>query len=154
MNLHIICSSKVVSTSVLRGPRSSGVMSLPKCTAIDDSLGPHTSGCRGGFDLTQLFEEVTLIIPCVSLLLLVAPFRMFYLLRKGAIKVDFAYLLWCKLVSANLDVAGFQHSTCQPLTIVRQLIPSSSHYLSPISCFGHKLQQSLPEHQCQPLSYP
>lgn len=82
-------------------------MSSSKCAAIDDSLGPYASGCRGGFDLTQLFEEVTLVIPCVTLLLLIAPFRVFYLLRKGAIKVDGAYLLWCKLVSRIFNVANF-----------------------------------------------
>lgn len=57
--------------------------------------------------MTQLFEEVALVVPCVSLLLLIAPFRVIYLLRKGAIKVDGAYLLWCKLVSRTLNVAGF-----------------------------------------------
>ncbi|WDK08975.1 ABC transporter [Colletotrichum graminicola] len=50
-------------------------VSQPVCPAgKDDSLGPWAGDyCRGGFDLTLLFEEAILAVPLQSLLLLVLP---------------------------------------------------------------------------------
>ncbi|KAK1984403.1 ABC transporter [Colletotrichum cereale] len=50
-------------------------VSQPACpTGQDDSLGPWAGDvCRGGFDLTLLFEEAVLAVPLQSLLLLVLP---------------------------------------------------------------------------------
>ncbi|KAF4972333.1 hypothetical protein FZEAL_9615 [Fusarium zealandicum] len=45
----------------------------------DTSFGPYASDCRGGFDLTLLFEESILVVPINALLLLAAPCRAFYL---------------------------------------------------------------------------
>ncbi|KAH7329602.1 P-loop containing nucleoside triphosphate hydrolase protein [Stachybotrys elegans] len=77
------------------------------CASLDDTFGPHAGDCRGGFDLTLLFEESILILPLVSLLLLSAPLRLFFLLRKRVVRVEKSYLLHCKLVFALL-FAGSQ----------------------------------------------
>ncbi|SPJ75456.1 related to multidrug resistance protein [Fusarium torulosum] len=53
----------------------------------DKSFGPYAHGCRGGFDLTLLFEESILIVPITVLLLLAAPCRATYLLRKNSVKI-------------------------------------------------------------------
>lgn len=68
------------------------------CAAIDDTFGPYAGECRGGFDLTLLFEEAVLSVPVASLALLFVPCRMFYLLRKGVVKVRSSQLLYIKLV--------------------------------------------------------
>jgi hypothetical protein len=73
--------------------------SSSSCVAVDDSFGPHAGDCRGGFDFTLLFEESVLAIPVTALLLLAAPCRIFYLLRKGSVKVDKSWWLYGKLVS-------------------------------------------------------
>ncbi|KAF9765372.1 hypothetical protein IL306_002343 [Fusarium sp. DS 682] len=72
-------------------------MGLISC---DDSFGPYASGCRGGFDLTLLFEETILVIPITVLLLLTAPCRIVYLVRKNAVKVENSYWIYCKIPSA------------------------------------------------------
>ncbi|RMJ01545.1 hypothetical protein CDV36_015712 [Fusarium kuroshium] len=64
----------------------------------DDSFGPYATGCRGGFDLTLLFEESILVVPINALLLLAAPCRAVYLLRKNTVKVQSSYWLYCKLI--------------------------------------------------------
>jgi hypothetical protein len=64
----------------------------------DKSFGPYVHGCRGGFDLTLLFEESILIVPITVLLLLAAPCRATYLLRKNSVKVETNYWLYCKIV--------------------------------------------------------
>jgi hypothetical protein len=69
------------------------------CARVDDTFGPHAGDCRGGFDLTLLFEESILTLPAIALLLVAVPWRIFYLLRKGVVKVEGSYLLHCKLVS-------------------------------------------------------
>ncbi|KAK2014293.1 hypothetical protein LZ32DRAFT_657406 [Colletotrichum eremochloae] len=50
-------------------------VSQPACPpGQDDSLGPWAGDdCRGGFDLTLLFEEAVFAVPLQSLLLLVLP---------------------------------------------------------------------------------
>lgn len=65
----------------------------------DKSFGPYAHGCRGGFDLTLLFEESILIVPITVLLLLAAPCRATYLLRKNSVKVEINYWLYCKIAS-------------------------------------------------------
>jgi ATP-binding cassette subfamily C (CFTR/MRP) protein 1 len=65
----------------------------------DKSFGPYAHGCRGGFDLTLLFEESILIVPITVLLLLAAPCRATYLLRKNSVKVETNYWLYCKIAS-------------------------------------------------------
>ena len=73
--------------------------SLDACTRIDDSFGPHAGDCRGGFDLTLLFEESILVVPINALLLLAAPCRALYLLRKNTVKVEKVHWLYCKIAS-------------------------------------------------------
>lgn len=79
-------------------------------SVCDDSFGPHSGDCRGGFDLTLLFEESILVVPINALLLLAAPCRALYLLRRNAVKVDNSNWLYCKLVSPMLR----QRSPCVP----------------------------------------
>ncbi|KAH7174084.1 P-loop containing nucleoside triphosphate hydrolase protein [Fusarium flagelliforme] len=68
----------------------------------DKSFGPYADGCRGGFDLTLLFEESILIVPITVVLLLAAPFRATYLLRKNTIKVETNYWLYCKIATSQI----------------------------------------------------
>ena len=69
------------------------------CFAVDATFGPWAGpDCRGGFDFTLLFQETILSILPLSLLLAVAPFRIFFLWRKR-IKVHKTPLLLAKLVS-------------------------------------------------------
>ncbi|KPM36182.1 Multidrug resistance-associated protein 1 [Neonectria ditissima] len=72
--------------------------SSSSCAGVDDSFGPHASDCRGGFDLTLLFEESILVVPITALLLLAAPCRIVYLLRKNTVKVEHNRWLYCKLI--------------------------------------------------------
>ncbi|KAH7236581.1 P-loop containing nucleoside triphosphate hydrolase protein [Fusarium tricinctum] len=72
----------------------------------DKSFGPYAHGCRGGFDLTLLFEESILIVPITALLLLAAPCRATYLLRKNSVKVETNYWLYCKIVLCLLLLAS------------------------------------------------
>lgn len=67
-------------------------------SVCDDSFGPHFGDCRGGFDLTLLFEESILVVPINALLLLAAPCRALYLVRKNTVKVDNSHWLYCKIV--------------------------------------------------------
>lgn len=71
-------------------------------SACDDVFGPYAGDCRGGFDLTLLFEESILVVPINALLLLAAPCRAFYLVRKNTVKVENSHWLWCKIVSPML----------------------------------------------------
>ncbi|PMD29625.1 hypothetical protein L207DRAFT_615485 [Hyaloscypha variabilis F] len=70
-------------------------MSCP--SIIDNTFGPHASNCRGGFDFTLLFEDTILSILPISLVLLVAPSRLYYLLRRQT-KVTWSPLLPLKLI--------------------------------------------------------
>jgi ATP-binding cassette, subfamily C (CFTR/MRP), member 1 len=72
-------------------------------SACNDSFGPYARGCRGGFDLTLLFEEAILVVPINALLLLAAPCRALYLVRKNTIKVENNYWLYCKIASLLLQ---------------------------------------------------
>jgi hypothetical protein len=67
------------------------------CPRIDDTFGPHAGDCRGGFDFTLLFEESILTIAPLGLLLLVLPWRIFYLFSKP-IKVVWNPLIYLKTV--------------------------------------------------------
>ncbi|QPC67918.1 hypothetical protein HYE67_010149 [Fusarium culmorum] len=67
-------------------------------SSCDRSFGPYAEGCRGGFDFTLLFEESILVVPITALLLLAAPFRATYLLRKHSVKVEHSYWLYCKII--------------------------------------------------------
>jgi ATP-binding cassette, subfamily C (CFTR/MRP), member 1 len=71
------------------------------CSSIDNSFGPHAGRCRGGFDLTLLFEEAVLTIPITCGLILAVPWRVVYLLRKGTVKVNPDYLRYLKVVSVR-----------------------------------------------------
>ena len=72
-------------------------MSTP-CARIDDTFGPYAHHCRGGFDFTLFFEESVLSILPLVLLLLVAPFRTSYLIRR-TVKVNSSIILTLKVVS-------------------------------------------------------
>lgn len=75
-------------------------MALPStCKRVDNTYGPYAGECRGGFDFTLLFQESTLSILPVGLLLIVAPFRISYLFRR-TIKVDPSSWLASKLVGS------------------------------------------------------
>ncbi|KAG8676479.1 hypothetical protein FPOAC2_02575 [Fusarium poae] len=75
-------------------------------SSCDRSFGPYADGCRGGFDFTLLFEESILVIPITALLLLAAPFRASYLLRKNSVKVEDSYWLYCKITLCLLLLAS------------------------------------------------
>ena len=70
------------------------------CARIDDTLGPYAHSCHGGFDFTLLFEESVLSILPLVLLLLIAPFRLFYIVQR-AIKVNDSLYPIVKGVRAN-----------------------------------------------------
>ena len=76
-------------------------MAISSCVAIDDSFGPHAKDCRGGFDLTLLFEETILSVLIISLLLIAVPCRIIYLLRKDSVKVEKNLWLYWKVVSGR-----------------------------------------------------
>lgn len=78
-------------------------MALSSCAAVDNTFGPHAKDCRGGFDLTLLFEESILSVPAIALLLIAVPCRIVYLLHKGTVKVEKNFLLYCKAVSETPD---------------------------------------------------
>ncbi|KMU89707.1 hypothetical protein CIHG_07514 [Coccidioides immitis H538.4] len=71
---------------------------LSTCGRIDDTFGPYALHCRGGFDFTLLFEETFLTIIPVGLLLLVIPFRVYYLFKKQK-KVNDGPLVHLKLTA-------------------------------------------------------
>lgn len=74
-----------------------------KCAAVDRTFGPYAGEhCRGGFDFTLLFEEAIFSLIPISLILLIAPIRLFFLWRKQ-IKVSSSLILPVKLVSQNLE---------------------------------------------------
>lgn len=55
--------------------------------SADDAFGPVVDAeCRQGFDLTLTFEQSILVVLPAALLVLAAPFRLFYL-RKAPVKV-------------------------------------------------------------------
>lgn len=71
------------------------LLSPSSCTRLDDSFGPHSGDCRGGFDFTLLFEETILTLLPIGLLLVVLPPRIWFLLKRPT-----------KLQSGNHLVAG------------------------------------------------
>ncbi|KAF4440788.1 hypothetical protein F53441_12196 [Fusarium austroafricanum] len=71
-------------------------MDRPSC---DDSFGPYAGDCRGGFDFTLLFEETILILPITILLMLAAPLRIAYLLRKNEVKIESNHWLYMKIIA-------------------------------------------------------
>ena len=94
------------------------------CKQIDDTFGPYAQGCRGGFDITLLFQDSILSILPLGLLLIVIPFRISYLFRRK-IKVDPSSWLALKLVSNstqrcisprahvhNTDLKPYRYRSC------------------------------------------
>ncbi|TVY85161.1 ABC transporter [Lachnellula suecica] len=71
-----------------------------ECSLADRTFGPATSSsCHGGFDFTLLFEEAILSILPLAVLLVLAPFRLFYLLsRETKVLRVHQLLLYGKLV--------------------------------------------------------
>ncbi|KAF2842938.1 hypothetical protein M501DRAFT_1005649 [Patellaria atrata CBS 101060] len=67
------------------------------CQRIDNTFGPYAEHCRGGFDFTLLFEQSILSVPIVSVFLLIAPLRIWYLFTKSA-KATGGILLTAKLI--------------------------------------------------------
>ncbi len=53
-----------------------------ECAVIDRSFGPYAHSCRGGFDLTVLFEESILTLAPIGLIILASPFHIHRLLKK------------------------------------------------------------------------
>ena len=108
-------------------------MASSSCAAIDNSFGPHAGSCRGGFDLTLLFEESILIVPITAVLLLVTPWRILYLLRKSTIKVKRNYWVYFKIVSSVqrlLLLYNCRRKLQQlPLKHVKTLCPSADMFV-------------------------
>ncbi|KAI9041611.1 putative ABC multidrug transporter [Aspergillus affinis] len=73
------------------------LLSLP-CQQADDSLRVPVLGCRGNFDFPLLFEEVILGVLPLGMLLIVAPFRLWFLSRKPR-KVTGSWALWIKTIT-------------------------------------------------------
>lgn len=66
--------------------------------SVDNTFGPWAGpDVRGGFDFTLLFEESILSLLPIIIVLLVAPFRIFYLFKKEN-KLSTSKLLFTKLV--------------------------------------------------------
>lgn len=74
------------------------------CFDIDNTFGPYAGDCRGGFDFTLLFEESILTLFPVTLLLLVAPARIYYLLAKQT-KVHRSWIVILKLVRLSVSIS-------------------------------------------------
>ncbi|GKU10283.1 unnamed protein product [Fusarium langsethiae] len=107
----------------------------------DKSFGPYAHGCRGGFDLTLLFEESILIVPITVLLLLAAPCRATYLLRKNSVKVETNYWLYCKIILCLLLLASqiaFLICWTQPSAVATKAsLPAASlSFVASISLLG------------------
>jgi ATP-binding cassette subfamily C (CFTR/MRP) protein 1 len=68
------------------------------CATVDETFGPWAgTQCRGSFDFTLRFEEVFLSAVPLALVLIVVPFRLWYLCKKQN-KVKRSKLLFWKLV--------------------------------------------------------
>ena len=72
-------------------------MSAAECNAIDQTFGPWAGPCRGGFDFTFLFESAILSILPLAVMIVLAPLRIQYLLRRTT-KVVPSSLLSAKMV--------------------------------------------------------
>lgn len=79
------------------------IMSSAECAVRDQTFGPWAGPCRGGFDFTLYFESTILSIIPLAFLIVAAPLRIQYLLRRTT-KVVPSSLLSTKLVS---DGVGF-----------------------------------------------
>ncbi|KAI1930027.1 hypothetical protein LOZ60_001286 [Ophidiomyces ophidiicola] len=75
-------------------------LNLSSCAQIDDTFGPYALHCRNSFDFTLLFEETLLTIVPIGLLMLITPFRIFYLLKKQK-KVNDGPLIHLKLTALS-----------------------------------------------------
>lgn len=105
------------------------------CSSVDKTFGPHATGqCRGGFDFTLLFEETILSILPVTITLVVAPFRLFYLFGKQQkVAERRGLLLHAKLVcplsykqhSANTTDCSFNANN-SPMTAILLAIHTHS----------------------------
>lgn len=64
-------------------------MNVTSCAAsVDASFGPFVSPeCRDGFDFTLVFEQSILVLLPASILIILAPFRIFHL-RNAPVKVN------------------------------------------------------------------
>lgn len=71
-------------------------LSLP-CQQADNSFHIPVQGCRGDFDFPLLFEEIVLGVLPLGILLVISPFRLWFLSRKPK-KVAGSWLLWIKVV--------------------------------------------------------
>lgn len=69
----------------------------PSCNQIDNTFHYYAQGCRGAFDFTLLFEETILTALPVALLVLLAPPRIWHLLKRPKKVVD-SFLLRLKIV--------------------------------------------------------
>ena len=65
---------------------------------IDNAFGPIVTSCRGGFDFTLLFEQSVMIIGPAALVLLLTPYRLWWLTKED-VKVKRQWLYWVKQVS-------------------------------------------------------
>lgn len=79
-----------------------GATSAESRMLIDDSFGPYAGpDVRGGFDFTLLFEESILSIAPLAIVLIVAPFRIAFLLKRER-KLLRSKSLYTKVVRRHL----------------------------------------------------
>lgn len=71
--------------------------STTNCYEIDNTFSYYAQGCRGGFDFTLLFEQTILTALPLGLFVLVAPARIWYLLKRPK-KTTTSFLLPLKVV--------------------------------------------------------
>lgn len=73
------------------------------CVQVDDTFGPYAGrACRGGFDFTLLFEESILVMLPHLVVLLVLPWRFWFLVgRARKVAPDKSLLAHLKIVSTT-----------------------------------------------------
>ncbi|KAL2812693.1 P-loop containing nucleoside triphosphate hydrolase protein [Aspergillus granulosus] len=100
------------------------------CTSVDDSWRVRALSCRGGFDFTMLFEELILSILPIALAILIAPLRIYILLRTGS-KVESSkrpifkasgWLLWSALQFLQAILWALPHSQKTRASIAASLL--------------------------------
>ncbi|KAL3441173.1 P-loop containing nucleoside triphosphate hydrolase protein [Aspergillus insuetus] len=100
------------------------------CASIDDSWRVHALSCRGGFDFTMLFEEMVLSILPIALAILIAPLRIYSLIRTGS-KVEpskrpifkaSGWLLWSALQFLQAVLWALPHSGKTRASIAASLL--------------------------------
>ena len=105
------------------------------CNVWDNSFGPVVeSSCRGGFDLTLLFEQIFLSIVPSALFMAMLPFRLASLYKVGRVAYP-GRLCYIKLVRRSFFFFSL------PFFFFSFLVFLSFFFFF---CLSHPLQASLP----------